>query len=133
MLKPRRLVPMAILIVCAVVWVVLRHGEVELLLFALFIVGIIPATGYFSLARAVDANKQFTDPKTLEFGPSRLVVIGPDWKSEMGWSRFHGFSEDETYFYLHLSPSGVASILPKSAFSSEQQRLFREYASTRNA
>jgi hypothetical protein len=132
-LKPYRLVVLVMLIALGAACTVLRHGEVEPVLFALFIVCAILVAGYLGVVRAIDSNKQFTDPKTLEFGPSRLVVIGPDWKNEMTWAWFHGFSEDETYFYLHLTPSGLVSILPKIAFSPEQQQQFRKYAATRNA
>jgi YcxB-like protein len=83
--------------------------------------------------KVVDGKSQLTDFKTLEFGPTHLVLIGSDWKNEMPWTQFKGFSEDDTYFYLHLNRTGIATIIPKSAFSSEQQHLFRKYGQTRNA
>ncbi len=132
-LKPDRLVVMGILVVLGAACTVLRRGEVEPLLLTLFIVCAILVAGYLGVVRAVDSNKHLTDPKTLEFGSSRLVVACPDWKNEMTWARFHGFSEDDTYFYLHLTRGGAVSILPKAAFSTEQQQLFRNYATTRNA
>ena len=92
-----------------------------------------PINLYRVLAKAIDGNTQYTDPKTLEFSSSRLVVIGPNWRSEVPWTRFHGFSEDEYYFYLHLSDNGLASVLPKSSFTAEQQQQFRQYAKSRNA
>jgi hypothetical protein len=44
------------------------------------------------------------------------------------WTTFKGFSEDPTYFYLHLTDTGFASIIPKTAFTPESQQKFREYA-----
>lgn len=87
-----------------------------------------PINLYRALAKAIDGNPEYTDQKTLEFSSSRLVFIGPNWRSELPWTTFRGFSEDELYFYLHLSDNGLASVLPKSAFTAEQQGQFRQYA-----
>jgi hypothetical protein len=96
----------------------------------LVLIAFVPVIAYFNLARMVDSNAQYTDLKTLEFGPTRLVVTGPDWKSELPWTYFKRFSEDETYFYLHLTRNGIGSAIPKEAFSREQQERFRRYAQT---
>lgn len=92
-----------------------------------------PIAQYRAIAKAVDNDRTWTDPKTLDFSPSQLVLTGPNWKTEMPWTRFRGFSEDATYFYLHLSDNGIASLIPKSAFSPEQRQRFRQYAQIRNA
>ncbi len=90
-------------------------------------------SSYRALQRALDNHSYFTDPKTLEFGPAKLVTAGPDWKTEQPWTAYRGFSEDALYFFLHNSPGGwMVSIFPKSAFTLEQQALFREYASVLN-
>jgi hypothetical protein len=102
------------------------------LIFLSFLV-FLPIAQYRVIAKAVDNDRMLTDPRTLEFSPTQLVVAGPNWRTEMPWTRFRGFSEDAAYFYLHLSDNGIASVLPKSAFSAEQQERFREYAQTRNA
>jgi hypothetical protein len=111
------------------VWPGAQYVGLAFLLFIIFM----PIAQYRVLAKAVDHDRMLTDPKTLEFGSSQLVLTGPNWKSEMPWTRFRGFSEDATYFYLHLSDNGIASVIPKSAFSSEQQERFRQYAQTQNA
>ncbi len=100
-------------------------------LLALFILS--PINIYRVLAKAVDGNSQFTDPKTLEFSSTRLVITGPNWKSELSWTTFRGFSEDATYFYLHLSDNRIVSVIPKSAFTPESQQKFREYAKAGHA
>jgi len=110
---------------------VVRGGmEYAGFLLLIFIV-LTPVNDYRAVARTVDGNSQYTDPKTLEFSSSRLIVTGPDWKSELPWRTFKGFSEDPTYFYLHLSNNGLASVIPKSSFTSESQQKFREYATAR--
>lgn len=83
---------------------------------------------YRNIAKAIDGNAQFTDPKALEFNEAKLNVTGPNWKSELPWTMFRGFSEDSEYFYMHLSDNGLDSVLPKGAFTSEQQQRFREIA-----
>jgi YcxB-like protein len=88
----------------------------------------IPFANYRAIARAVENNSQMADSKTVDFSPSGLVATGPNWRNEMPWTRFKGFSEDGTYFYLHLSENGMASIVPKSAFTAEQAQTFRDYA-----
>jgi hypothetical protein len=90
-----------------------------------------PINIYRAVAKAVDGNSQYTDPKTVEFSSERLVVVGPNWKSDLPWTTFRGFSEDATYFYLHLSDNGLASVIPKSSFTGDSQAKFREYATAR--
>jgi len=92
-----------------------------------------PLNVYQLYAKSVDCEPQLTDQKTLEFSLSRLAFIGPDWKNEMTWKRFEGFSEDSEYFLLLLRHSGLAVIIPKSAFTPEQQQIFRQYAGSENA
>jgi hypothetical protein len=132
MFRPRRLIFSVIIFFISMLyffmWPELEYVGVILLLFLIFM----PIVQYRALAKAVDNDKILTDPKTLEFGESQLVLTGPDWKSEMPWTRFKGFSEDDIYFYFHLSDNGIASVIPKSAFSTDQQQQFRKYAQKRN-
>jgi hypothetical protein len=132
-LKPRMLIAAAVLIGASIVLFVERGGMEYVGYCALVFLAIVPVSLYLALRRVVDGKSQLTDHKTLEFGPTHLVITGPDWKNEIPWSYFKGFSEDDTYFYLHLNRTGIATIIPKSAFSSEQQLLFRKYGQTRNA
>jgi len=133
MLRPRRLVFSALILLISIALFFLYPDDPFVgLIFLMFLV-FMPIAQYRVLAKAVDNDRILTDPKTLEFGASQLVLTGPDWKSEMPWTRFRGFSEDATYFYLHLSDNGIASVIPKSAFSPDQQQRFRQYAQTRNA
>jgi hypothetical protein len=89
---------------------------------------IVPLVTYAALAKAVDNNPTWTDRRTLEFNTAGVIATGTNWKSEFPWARFLGFSEDDRYFYLHLSRNGITSIIPKAAFAPEQQEKFREYA-----
>ena len=133
MLRPRRLTLIAILVPISALCIFLFQDMQYVGFACLGVLIAMPIILYRVITKAVDNDKVWTDPKTLEFGSSQLVLIGPDWKTEMPWTRFKGFSEDVTYFYLHLSDNGIASVIPKSAFTSEQQQLFRQYAQTRNA
>ncbi len=133
MLRPRRLIISAVILLISIGLFFLYPVDPFVgMIFLLFLV-FMPIAQYRAIAKAVDNDRFWTDPKTLEFGSSQIVLTGPDWKSEMPWTRFRGFSEDATYFYLHLSDNGTASVIPKSAFSAEQQQRFRQYAQTRNA
>jgi hypothetical protein len=133
MLRPRRLAFIATLVLASALCIFLFQDMQYVGFACLGILVAMPIVLYRAVAKAVDNDKIWTDPKTLEFSSSQLLLTGPDWKTEMPWSRFKGFSEDITYFYLHLSDNGIASVIPKSAFSSEQQEHFRQYAQTRNA
>ncbi len=128
MFRPRRLASMAALLVCGMFLLAFDRGSQSIGIFLFVLCVLLPIFLYRGLGRVVDGNSQLTDPKTVEFGQSRLVVVGPDWRSEMPWTRFHGFSEDADYFYLHLSKTGLASVIPKSSFTPEQRQKFREYA-----
>jgi hypothetical protein len=129
LLRPRRLVSVAL---CAVAAVLIHFAkpdfDVLVIAFICTLVVAMPFNLYRVLAKAIDENHQHTDPKTLEFSESRLILTGPDWRSELPWTTFCGFSEDASYFYLHLSDNGLASVLPKEAFSTQQQQRFRECA-----
>src|SRR6266404_4903588 len=108
MLRPRILGGMATMLGIAVFCFVVREGMEYAGFLLLLFIALTPFNVYRALARAVDGNSQYTDPKTLEFSSSRLVVTGPNWKSELPWTTFKGFSEDPTYFYLHFSDNGLA-------------------------
>lgn len=132
-LRPRRLLFSAVILLAGVSFFFLfPNGAFVGLIFLMFLV-FMPIAYYRAIAKAVDNDQTLTDPKTLDFSSSQLVLTGPNWKTEMPWTRFRGFSEDTTCFYLHLSDNGIASVIPKSSFSAEQQQLFRQYAQARNA
>jgi len=99
----------------------------------LFIAFMTPINAHRSLAKSVHCEPQWTDPRTLDFSASRLIFTGPDWRNEMAWSRFKGFSEDTGYFYLHLRYEPLVSVIPKSAFTPGEQEKFRECAKARYA
>ena len=111
MLRPRRLLFSAAILLIGISFFVIWPDD--LLVGAIFLMFLIfmPIAQYRAIAKAVGHDKTWADLKTLEFGSSQLVLTGPDWKSEMPWSRFIGFSEDAAYFYLHLSDNGVASVI----------------------
>jgi len=133
MLRPRRLLFSAFILLVGISFFFLWPNDAFVgLIFLMFLV-FMPIAQYRAIAKAVDNDQTLTDSKTLDFGSSQLVVTGPNWKTEVPWTRFRGFSEDATYFYLHLSDNGIASVIPKSSFSAEQQQLIRQYAQTRNA
>jgi len=129
MLRPRRLLLSGFILLVSISCFSLWNDAFVGLIFLLVLV-FLPIAQYRTLAKAVDNDRMWTDPKTLEFSSSQLLLTGPDWKSEMPWTRFKGFSEDDTYFYLPLSDNGIASVIPKSAFSPDQQQKFRQYAQT---
>ena len=89
---------------------------------------IAPINVYQLYARSVDSEPQLTDQKVLEFNASRLAFTGLDWRNEMTWNRFKGLSEDAEYFFLEMRSSRLAVVIPKNAFTADQQRLFREHA-----
>ncbi len=107
----------------------LRFGGVAFI----FLVLLAPLNIYQLSAKTVDAEPQLTDPRTLEFNRAALVLTGPDWKTEVAWTRYRGYSEDEVYFYLHLRFSELVLLIPKSALTAEQQAGFRECAGRRAA
>jgi hypothetical protein len=133
MLRPRRLLLSAIILFVGISLFFLYPDDLFVGLILLSLLVFMPVAQYRVIAKAVDNDRMLTDPKTLEFSPAQLVVTGPNWKCELPWTRFLGFSEDANYFYLHLSDNGIASVIPKSAFSGEQQQRFRECAQKRNA
>jgi len=133
MLRPRRLAFTALILLISIA-LFFAYPDDKLVgsIFLMFLV-FMPIAQYRAIAKIIDNDRMWTDPKTLEFSPAKLVLVGPNWKSELPWTKFKGFSEDATYFYLHLAGNGIASVLPKSAFSIEQQQKFRQCAQTINA
>jgi len=131
MLQPRMLISMGVLIVVSIMGFLLRDEMEWLSVFCISYVIIKPIITYRTIAKTIDGNSQFTEPKTLDFGPAHFYVIGSGWRMEMTWRQFKRFSEDRDNFYLAQSDTGLASVLPKSAFTPVQQQKFRQYAQTR--
>jgi len=133
MLRPRRLIATGILVILVAISFALRDGmEYVGIVFLIWVV-MMPINLYRVLAKTVATQKELTDPRTVDFSSSRIVASGPDWKTEVPWSKYQGFSEDAAYFYMHLSDNGLAAVVPKSAFTPMQEQKFREYATSRNA
>jgi hypothetical protein len=131
LLSPRRIRSNALFLVAAVLFY-FSYPQLRVLSYAIVVVMILlPFALRRGIARAIDQNPQFTDLKTLTFGPEGILLVGPNYKSEMAWNMFRGFSEDSSYFYLHLTDAGFDSVLPKSAFTPPQQELFRKLAPRR--
>ena len=133
MLRPASLVSSAIMLLFSIQCFFMSPDMRLVGVFVLLLFVFLPVAQYRALAKAVDNDQMWTDPRTLEFSASQVVLTGPDWKTETSWKRYKGFSEDATYFYLHLSNNGIASVIPKSAFSPDQQQRFRQYAQMRKA
>src|SRR5215471_8642406 len=83
----RRLLNMAVLfglsVTCFVMGLPFAYAGV---LFATLLL-MTPIALCLALARALAADRIHTDPKTVEFSPTQIVVTGPDWRSEMTWTR----------------------------------------------
>ena len=131
MLRPRTIGALATMFGIALFSFLVRDGMEYAGFVLLLLIALSPINSYRVIARAVDGTSQYTDPRTVEFSPTRIITAGPNWKSELPWTMFRGFSEDHTYFYLHLNDSGFVSIIPKSAFTSDSEQRFREYATAR--
>ena len=125
MLVSRRRIRSTLMFLAAAALFYFSYPQLRVLSYAILaVVILLPFALRRGIARAIDQNPQFTDPKTMTFGPEGIHLAGPNFKSEMGWSMFKGFSEDASYFYLHMSDTGFDSVLPKSAFTPSQQDLF---------
>jgi len=135
-LRYRRVRTMVLLLIAATLFYSATDiREFHYLAFAMFAVVLwMPWSLYRGLRAAVDQNPRFTDPKTVSFSPAGLIASGPDYKTELAWTYFGGFSEDDNYFYLHYqTDSASAALIPKSAFTPAQEDEFRRYATDRLA
>jgi hypothetical protein len=131
MCRPSRAVSLGFLAILGICCVIARGEDVLFVYVGIALLAftfLAPIRIYLALAKAIDANAQFTDRKVMEFGPAQLLTSGPNWKSELPWSRFLGFSEDANYFFLHLSKNGIATVIPKAAFTPDQMEKFSAYA-----
>ena len=124
----RRLRGILLILVAAVLFYIAGRDFRVVSYLAIALIFFLPWALYRGIVRLIDQNAQYTAPKTLAFGPAAVVVTGPNFKSELAWSMFKGFSEDADYFYLHLADTGFDSVIPKAAFTAEQQEAFRRYA-----
>jgi hypothetical protein len=131
--RARRLRFVGLLLLAAALFYFAGRGAEYLAYACIGFIFLSPWILYRAIARAIDQNSQFTDPKTLTFSPAGLLVVGPNYKSELDWSMFKAFSENDANFYLHLTDTGFDSVIPKSAFTPAQQEEFRQYAKTRIA
>src|ERR1035437_3905774 len=94
MFRPRRLIFIAFLTAFSLACFFLRGGmEYAGIIFLVFLV-MMPINLYRVLAKAADSDRVWTDPKTVDFSSSQIIVTGPNWKTEMPWTRFKRFSED---------------------------------------
>jgi hypothetical protein len=80
---------------------------------------------YRVISRLVQRAVIFQGPKTVEFDAAGVVATGADWQTRYPWRHFQSWSEDPLYFYLYVTDSGVASLVPKRAMDALQQAFLR--------
>lgn len=86
-----------------------------------------PWSLYRALSRVAARNIQFEGAKTIEIGDQGIVATGADWQTRFPWRHFSAWGEDGRYYYLQLTDSGVASIIPKRALDPAQQARLRGF------
>jgi len=129
MLRTRRIALIAIVFLLVAIGTIVTGGASWYLgYFALAYLVFMPFSLWRSIARAIDNNPHQTDRKTATFTSRRIIISGTDWRTELPWSAFNGFSEDSRFLYFHTPPAGWASLVPKSALSADQQEALRDLA-----
>jgi hypothetical protein len=108
-------------IVCLFISPLLYSGGAALLLYALMR----PYMLYSVLRRSVLTQPSMHGKRTLQFNAQQISARGEDYESRRSWRHFKGAGEDEKYFYLDVTVSGMASLVPKATMSEEQQALLR--------
>ena len=78
------------------------------------------------VARAVDEHAMLNESKFLEFNADGITISGEDWQTSRAWRHFKRWSEDARNFYLDVTGSGIAWVVPKSAMNAPQQELLRD-------
>ena len=77
MLRPRRLIATAILVILTAISFALRDGvEYVGIVFLIWVV-MVPINLYRVLAKTVATQKELTDPRTVDFSSSRIAASGP--------------------------------------------------------
>jgi hypothetical protein len=92
-----------------------------------FFMLMLPINTYQLLAQGFDSESEYHDEIYFEFGPSRLAIVGPDWRSETAWRRYRQVSEDTTHFHLFPN-SDLPIMIPKEVFTPEAGEKFREFS-----
>jgi|GEM_PF-3273195 len=113
-----------------IVYAAPRAIGVYVAIFICLYLALTPFTLRHRLAKAIDETPQFTDPKTVEVGPSHVIISGPNWRTEIPWTTYRAFSEDESYFFLSGTDARLPAVVPKSAFTAHQMEQFRAYATS---
>ncbi len=81
-----------------------------------------------SPARWLKVTPYAIEPKKVRITPERLYLETASVKSELPWTYYISWDETPDHFMLDMNEYGFCSLLPKSAFSEEQQALFRQRA-----
>jgi len=92
-----------------------------------------PLFYYRNVGRLIDKNPALTARRTLTFGPVGIMTSRCGTNTRMTWTGFKSFTENATYFVLRHSGYQMESILPKAAFTPQQQEEFRRYGEAINA
>jgi hypothetical protein len=108
-------------LVCVAVGGELTYAGLLFLIYAL----LRPAVSRQVISRAVRGNLTLQGPRTVEFSRAGITASGAEWSSRVPWRHFKAWSEDESFFYLEVTASGFASVIPKSAMNEDQQLLLR--------
>lgn len=69
------------------------------------------------------------EKKRMWFTSDRISIETALVKSEVRWTYFPAWDENPEFFMLDLNASGFCFLIPKTAFSDEQQDQFRDWVS----
>ena len=79
---------------------------------------------YRAIAKVVDNDRTLSDPRTLEFSASQLMVTGPDWKAEVPWTRFRACSGILIIFICIFQTPGLRWSFPGAHFPQSSSSAF---------
>ncbi len=128
--EPRRVYVLLFVAIGLVLYAAPRDVGIGFAIFCCLYLALTPFIVRHRLAKAIDETPYLTDPKTVEFGPTRSIISGPNWRSELPWTTYRAFSENESYFFLSGTDTRLPAVVPKSAFTPHQMEKFRAYATS---
>ena len=86
---------------------------------------------YFAAPKRAFREQKYQEPYTLVFSEEGIHFTTPTIDSRLAWATYRGIWSSDAYYFL-IQNRHVYTLLPKSAFSSEEQRKRFEALATKH-
>jgi len=125
--RPGKIVPFVVLLFCGFILLLTQGPGAFYGWVCLAAPFVMTAFLYRAFKRIIAQRPEMTEPRSISFDQSGVVITSSTTRLEYAWSRFRKFTENKDHYHLHIDTLGTAATVPKAAFTPGQRDQFLSF------